>query len=103
MKVSKSDCRLAAVVVLGFVLVIAGTALGSSVADYFGSPRQAHALHAVSFGLLQATGMGAVSLGVIAGVVALARALELRGGIRRRAGTLRTGSVVRMSPRSVKP
>lgn len=98
---TRADWRLAAIVVLGFVLVITGTAMGSSVADYFGSPRQAHALHAVSYGVLQATWMGAISMGLIAGVVALARALELRGGVPRRAGTLRTGSVVRMSPRSI--
>jgi hypothetical protein len=91
---TREDWRIAAVVVLGFVLVITGTAVGASLADYVGSPRQAHALHAVSFGLLQASGMGAISVGVIAGVIALARALGVRGGVqagRSRASRTRAG------------
>jgi hypothetical protein len=98
---TREDWRIAAVVVLGFVLVITGTAVGASLADYVGSPRQAHALHAVSFGLLQASGMGAISVGVIAGVIALARALRVRGGVRVLGGLAPPRSGYRTSPRSI--
>jgi hypothetical protein len=84
---TRTDWRIAAVVVAIWALGVALSAFASTVADFAGSPRQGHAFHMVSVGLLLGGALLAVSFAFIAVVIALKRTTGLRGGARRGAGT----------------
>lgn len=99
---TRADWQTAAVLVALWAVAVVLTAVASSVADYYGSARQALAFHHISVGLLLAPAVAAVCGGLIFGVVARPRASKLRGGTGFSWGApLRSGSVSRVSPRSI--
>ncbi len=97
---TRTDWRIAAVVVALWALAVALSACASSVADFLGTARQAHAFHMVSVGLLMGGPVLALCILGIAGVVARPRTPKLRGDIRAWAGDRPVpGARSRVSPR----